>query len=163
MKLDLFVSFSPQFYPFPSLINFSTLCFADFPGMWRAQFADFLIVSNLITFSELWMSLVILTQLGVRRVLLCTNMTHWFFKLSHFLLLMLYSLQSRLQQINICIMLGFFIRLDLPGETALSLSANHLQKLRLSFQLTTPFGNPFQPHQVVFCFCFASLVMSLLR
>ncbi|KAF7121348.1 hypothetical protein RHSIM_Rhsim13G0036100 [Rhododendron simsii] len=38
-------------------------------------------------------------------------------------------------------------KLDLPGETALSLSANHLQKLRLSFQLTTPFGNPFQPHQ----------------
>ncbi|XP_058197143.1 dolichyl-diphosphooligosaccharide--protein glycosyltransferase subunit 2-like [Rhododendron vialii] len=38
-------------------------------------------------------------------------------------------------------------KLDLPGETALSLSANHLQKLRLSFQLTTPFGSPFQPHQ----------------
>ncbi|GMP93281.1 hypothetical protein CsSME_00043183 [Camellia sinensis var. sinensis] len=38
-------------------------------------------------------------------------------------------------------------KLDLAGETALSLSANHLQKLRLSFQLTTPLGHPFKPHQ----------------
>lgn len=39
-------------------------------------------------------------------------------------------------------------RLDLPGENSVSLSANHLQKLRLSFQLTTPVGNSFKPHQV---------------
>ncbi|KAL7200897.1 hypothetical protein ACSBR1_032760 [Camellia fascicularis] len=38
-------------------------------------------------------------------------------------------------------------KLDLARETALSLSANHLQKLRLSFQLTTPLGHPFKPHQ----------------
>ncbi|KAL6968188.1 proteasome regulatory particle base subunit [Sarracenia purpurea var. burkii] len=38
-------------------------------------------------------------------------------------------------------------RLDLAGETTFSISANHLQKLRLSFQLTTPLGRPFQPHQ----------------
>ncbi|PSR89797.1 Dolichyl-diphosphooligosaccharide--protein glycosyltransferase subunit 2 like [Actinidia chinensis var. chinensis] len=38
-------------------------------------------------------------------------------------------------------------KLDLAGETALSLSANHLQKLRLSFQLTTPLGHSFKPHQ----------------
>ncbi|CAL5325791.1 unnamed protein product [Camellia sinensis] len=39
------------------------------------------------------------------------------------------------------------LTLDLVGETALSLSANHLQKLRLSFQLTTPLGHPFKPLQ----------------
>lgn len=39
-------------------------------------------------------------------------------------------------------------RLDLAGENAVSLSANHLQKLRLSFQLTTPLGHAFKPHQV---------------
>ncbi|VVA25970.1 PREDICTED: dolichyl-diphosphooligosaccharide-- [Prunus dulcis] len=39
-------------------------------------------------------------------------------------------------------------KLDLAGENSLALSANHLQKLRLSFQLTTPFGNAFKPHQV---------------
>uniref|UniRef100_A0A5B7AM07 Dolichyl-diphosphooligosaccharide--protein glycosyltransferase subunit 2 n=1 Tax=Davidia involucrata TaxID=16924 RepID=A0A5B7AM07_DAVIN len=38
-------------------------------------------------------------------------------------------------------------KLDLAGENALSLSANHLQKLRLSFQLTTPLGHAFEPHQ----------------
>ncbi|KAJ4726905.1 dolichyl-diphosphooligosaccharide--protein glycosyltransferase subunit 2-like [Melia azedarach] len=38
-------------------------------------------------------------------------------------------------------------KLDLGGENAVSLSANHLQKLRLSFQLTTPLGNAFKPHQ----------------
>ncbi|GFZ17694.1 ribophorin II (RPN2) family protein [Actinidia rufa] len=38
-------------------------------------------------------------------------------------------------------------KLDLAGETVLSLSANHLQKLRLSFQLTTPLGHSFKPHQ----------------
>ncbi|KAK9945052.1 hypothetical protein M0R45_010584 [Rubus argutus] len=39
-------------------------------------------------------------------------------------------------------------KLDLAGENAVSLSANHLQKLRLSFQLTTPLGHTFKPHQV---------------
>nr|XP_043620547.1 dolichyl-diphosphooligosaccharide--protein glycosyltransferase subunit 2 isoform X2 [Erigeron canadensis] len=38
-------------------------------------------------------------------------------------------------------------KLDLPGKTDVSLSANHLQKLRLSFVLTTPFGKAFKPHQ----------------
>ncbi|XP_010265019.1 PREDICTED: dolichyl-diphosphooligosaccharide--protein glycosyltransferase subunit 2-like [Nelumbo nucifera] len=38
-------------------------------------------------------------------------------------------------------------KLDFSGETAVSLSANHLQKLRLSFQMTTPLGNAFKPHQ----------------
>ncbi|KAK4493179.1 hypothetical protein RD792_017963 [Penstemon davidsonii] len=37
--------------------------------------------------------------------------------------------------------------LELPGENAVSLSANHLQRLRLSFRLTTPFGHSFKPHQ----------------
>ncbi|KAK4369200.1 hypothetical protein RND71_012992 [Anisodus tanguticus] len=38
-------------------------------------------------------------------------------------------------------------RLDLAGENTISLSANHLQKLRLSFQLTSPLGHAFKPHQ----------------
>nr|POF16954.1 dolichyl-diphosphooligosaccharide--protein glycosyltransferase subunit 2 [Quercus suber] len=38
-------------------------------------------------------------------------------------------------------------KLDLAGENAVSLSANHLQKLRLSFRLATPRGNIFKPHQ----------------
>lgn len=38
-------------------------------------------------------------------------------------------------------------RFDLAGKNTLSLSANHLQKLRLSFQLTSPLGNVFKPHQ----------------
>ncbi|KAG8370816.1 hypothetical protein BUALT_Bualt13G0022800 [Buddleja alternifolia] len=38
-------------------------------------------------------------------------------------------------------------KLDLPGENAVALSANHLQKLRLSFSLTTPLGHLFKPHQ----------------
>ncbi|XP_016509756.2 dolichyl-diphosphooligosaccharide--protein glycosyltransferase subunit 2-like isoform X2 [Nicotiana tabacum] len=38
-------------------------------------------------------------------------------------------------------------RLDLAGENSISLSANHLQKLQLSFQLTSPLGNAFKPHQ----------------
>ncbi|KAI3460965.1 hypothetical protein Pfo_017628 [Paulownia fortunei] len=38
-------------------------------------------------------------------------------------------------------------KLDLPGENAVALSANHLQKLRLSFRLTTPAGHGFKPHQ----------------
>ncbi|KAL6616590.1 hypothetical protein ACP70R_038860 [Stipagrostis hirtigluma subsp. patula] len=39
-------------------------------------------------------------------------------------------------------------KLDLLKDTSVSLSANHLQKLRLSFQLTTPLGHTFKPHQV---------------
>ncbi|KAJ0110539.1 hypothetical protein Patl1_01758 [Pistacia atlantica] len=39
-------------------------------------------------------------------------------------------------------------KLHLGGENAVSLSANHLQKLRLSFELTTPYGDAFKPHQV---------------
>ncbi|PKU72864.1 dolichyl-diphosphooligosaccharide--protein glycosyltransferase subunit 2 [Dendrobium catenatum] len=39
-------------------------------------------------------------------------------------------------------------KLDLSKDSFLSLSANHLQKFRLSFQLTTPLGHTFKPHQV---------------
>lgn len=39
-------------------------------------------------------------------------------------------------------------KLDLLKGTQVSLSANHLQKLRLSFQLATPLGRTFKPHQV---------------
>lgn len=42
----------------------------------------------------------------------------------------------------------FLSRLDLAGNDVVSLSANHLQKLRFSFQLTTPHGHAFKPHQV---------------
>jgi len=42
-------------------------------------------------------------------------------------------------------------RLDLAGNGAVSLSANHLQKLKFSFQLTTPHGHVFKPHQVCSC------------
>ncbi|KAG2291510.1 hypothetical protein Bca52824_038179 [Brassica carinata] len=38
-------------------------------------------------------------------------------------------------------------KLDLTKDGAVSLSANHLQKLRLSYQLTTPLGHVFKPHQ----------------
>ncbi|KAH9785366.1 Dolichyl-diphosphooligosaccharide--protein glycosyltransferase subunit 2 [Citrus sinensis] len=38
-------------------------------------------------------------------------------------------------------------KLDLAGESTVSVSANHLQKLRLSFQMSTPLGNAFKPHQ----------------
>nr|CAD1828260.1 unnamed protein product [Ananas comosus var. bracteatus] len=38
--------------------------------------------------------------------------------------------------------------LDLSKDNSVSLSANHLQKLRLSFVLTTPLGHTFKPHQV---------------
>ncbi|ESW16876.1 hypothetical protein PHAVU_007G191800 [Phaseolus vulgaris] len=38
-------------------------------------------------------------------------------------------------------------KLDLAGNDAVSLSANHLQKLKFSFQLTTPNGHVFKPHQ----------------
>ncbi|XP_050205978.1 dolichyl-diphosphooligosaccharide--protein glycosyltransferase subunit 2 [Mercurialis annua] len=41
-------------------------------------------------------------------------------------------------------------KLDLAGENLVSLPANHLQKLRLSFKLTTPLGNAFKPHQAIF-------------
>ncbi|KAK6259944.1 hypothetical protein SCA6_014418 [Theobroma cacao] len=40
-------------------------------------------------------------------------------------------------------------KLDLAGQNVVSLSANHLQKLRISFQLTTPRGRPFKPHQAL--------------
>ncbi|XP_027349753.1 dolichyl-diphosphooligosaccharide--protein glycosyltransferase subunit 2-like [Abrus precatorius] len=40
--------------------------------------------------------------------------------------------------------------LDLAGKDVISLSANHLQKLRFSFQLTTPHGHAFKPHQAFF-------------
>ncbi|KAF7153377.1 hypothetical protein RHSIM_Rhsim01G0262400 [Rhododendron simsii] len=38
-------------------------------------------------------------------------------------------------------------KLDLVENNAISLSANHLQKLRLSFRLTTPLKHSFEPHQ----------------
>ncbi|KAK8960272.1 Dolichyl-diphosphooligosaccharide--protein glycosyltransferase subunit 2 [Platanthera guangdongensis] len=38
--------------------------------------------------------------------------------------------------------------LDLSKDSSLSLSANHLQTFRLSFQPTTPLGHTFKPHQV---------------
>ncbi|KAM7257590.1 hypothetical protein ACFE04_013331 [Oxalis oulophora] len=38
-------------------------------------------------------------------------------------------------------------QLDLAGQNSVSLSANHLQKLRLSFELNTPLGHAFKPHQ----------------
>ncbi|XP_020204789.1 dolichyl-diphosphooligosaccharide--protein glycosyltransferase subunit 2 [Cajanus cajan] len=40
--------------------------------------------------------------------------------------------------------------LDLAGNDVVSFSANHLQKLRFSFQLTTPHGHTFKPHQAFF-------------
>ncbi|KAE8681764.1 Dolichyl-diphosphooligosaccharide--protein glycosyltransferase subunit 2 [Hibiscus syriacus] len=40
-------------------------------------------------------------------------------------------------------------KLDLAGQSAVSLSANHLRKLRVSFKLTTPHGLAFNPHQVL--------------
>ncbi|CAI9297351.1 unnamed protein product [Lactuca saligna] len=41
------------------------------------------------------------------------------------------------------------IKLDLPGKNDVAVSANHLQKLHLSFLLKTPLGKPFKPHQVL--------------
>ncbi|XP_047326934.1 dolichyl-diphosphooligosaccharide--protein glycosyltransferase subunit 2-like [Impatiens glandulifera] len=38
-------------------------------------------------------------------------------------------------------------KLDIAGDSLFSLSANHLQKLRLSLKLTTPRGKLFKPHQ----------------
>ncbi|KAJ9176456.1 hypothetical protein P3X46_011765 [Hevea brasiliensis] len=40
-------------------------------------------------------------------------------------------------------------KLDLAGENLVSLSANHLQKLHLAFQLTTLLGHAFEPHQAI--------------
>ncbi|KAL8191930.1 hypothetical protein R6Q57_028661 [Mikania cordata] len=40
-------------------------------------------------------------------------------------------------------------KLDLPGKNDLVLSANHLQKLHLSFLLTSPLGKVFKPHQAL--------------
>ncbi|CAN1245131.1 Dolichyl-diphosphooligosaccharide--protein glycosyltransferase subunit 2 [Linum grandiflorum] len=40
-------------------------------------------------------------------------------------------------------------KLDFTGKNSVSLSANHLQKLKLNFQLTTPLGRPFKPHQAI--------------
>ncbi|KAJ6392151.1 hypothetical protein OIU77_025998 [Salix suchowensis] len=40
-------------------------------------------------------------------------------------------------------------KIDLTGENTVSLSANHLQKLRLSFQLSTSLGHAFKPHQAI--------------
>ncbi|KAL0699194.1 hypothetical protein Bca4012_055316 [Brassica carinata] len=39
------------------------------------------------------------------------------------------------------------LMLDLTKDGAVLLSANHVQKLRLSYQLTTPLGHVFKPHQ----------------
>jgi hypothetical protein len=39
-------------------------------------------------------------------------------------------------------------RLDFEKQEKTSLSANHLQKLRLSFELTSPSGSSFKPQQV---------------
>ncbi|KAL8130493.1 hypothetical protein V2J09_019648, partial [Rumex salicifolius] len=39
--------------------------------------------------------------------------------------------------------------LDIASKHSVSLSANHLQKLRLSFQLSTPLGHSFNPHQAI--------------
>ncbi|KAG9149423.1 hypothetical protein Leryth_003391 [Lithospermum erythrorhizon] len=38
-------------------------------------------------------------------------------------------------------------KLDLNGKNEIALSANHLQKLKISFQLNTPLGHAFKPHQ----------------
>uniref|UniRef100_A0A0D9V9C5 Dolichyl-diphosphooligosaccharide--protein glycosyltransferase subunit 2 n=1 Tax=Leersia perrieri TaxID=77586 RepID=A0A0D9V9C5_9ORYZ len=38
-------------------------------------------------------------------------------------------------------------KIDPQKDASVSLSANHLQKLRLSFQLSTPLGKTFKPHQ----------------
>lgn len=40
-------------------------------------------------------------------------------------------------------------KIDLSADSSISLSANHLQKLRLSFQLASPLGNAFKPHQAL--------------
>ncbi|KAF3335337.1 Dolichyl-diphosphooligosaccharide--protein [Carex littledalei] len=40
-------------------------------------------------------------------------------------------------------------KLDLSKDSMVSLSANHLQKMRLSLQLKTPLGKSFKPHQLI--------------
>ncbi|KAF9686830.1 hypothetical protein SADUNF_Sadunf02G0030500 [Salix dunnii] len=40
-------------------------------------------------------------------------------------------------------------KIDLAGGNTVSLSANHLQKLRLSFQLSTSLDHAFKPHQAI--------------
>ncbi|KAL9255710.1 Dolichyl-diphosphooligosaccharide--protein glycosyltransferase subunit 2-like protein [Drosera capensis] len=40
-------------------------------------------------------------------------------------------------------------KLELAGKNSVALSANHLQKMRLSFTLSSPLGNAFKPHQVL--------------
>lgn len=55
-----------------------------------------------------------------------------------------------------------YFRLDLLKDTKVSLSANHLQKLRLSFQLTTPLGHTFKPHQVTALFYILTSLMLIL-
>ncbi|KAI3916403.1 hypothetical protein MKW92_029009 [Papaver armeniacum] len=44
--------------------------------------------------------------------------------------------------------IGSTLKLDLYGDTSLSLAANYLQKLRIAFQLTTTLGHSFEPDQV---------------
>ncbi|CAL9100167.1 unnamed protein product [Musa textilis] len=39
-------------------------------------------------------------------------------------------------------------KLDLSRDNTVSLAANHLKKMRLNFQLLTPLGRTFKPHQV---------------
>lgn len=53
----------------------------------------------------------------------------------------------------------FLSRLDLTGDGVVSLSANHLAKLRLSFQLTTSHGHAFKPQQVVLPFQLANFMV----
>lgn len=67
--------------------------------------------------------------------------TTWVYNIVCILFFLLKSLAF-----NVIKLLHF--RLDLLKDTKVSLSANHLQKLRLSFQLTTPLGHTFKPHQV---------------
>ncbi|GAB2252224.1 hypothetical protein Droror1_Dr00005071 [Drosera rotundifolia] len=40
-------------------------------------------------------------------------------------------------------------KLELAGKNSVALSANHLQKMRLTFTLSSPLGNAFKPHQVL--------------
>ncbi|GAB2252226.1 hypothetical protein Droror1_Dr00005073 [Drosera rotundifolia] len=40
-------------------------------------------------------------------------------------------------------------KLELAGKNSVALSANHLQKMRLSFTLSSPLGKAFKPHQVL--------------
>ena len=59
-------------------------------------------------------------------------------------------------QVLIC--LTWSCRLDLSVDSSISLSATHLQKLRLNFLLASPSGKAFKPHQVwILSFCYRSL------